>query len=392
MPVIVVANPKGGVGKSTLATNLAGAHRAARGHAVMLGDVDRQQSSRTWLDTAMDAKHEHDRVRPPGRSGAARRPGVGTSDWITVTSSASTSSPTRPATTSGSTSIRRAPRPGPSARPSRTASSPCRCCPRCSPRAFAIADTRMGVNYGLNRVRFPAPVPVGSRLRGRFKLLAYEPIDGGAQLTVEVTMEREGSDKPVCIAESLARRYVYAARIPTLRQKRHEGPADRRPSADPRGAAERDPGPRRRRHAWSASTARAAAREALDADAGFDLVLLDLQLGDADGFDVLVELRAALSGAAGRRRLGVRPQQRRDPRDRPRRDGLRAQARQQRDAVRGAAHGHVGRHLRAADDAWAASDAAAPAPRATPCRRHAHVGTPACAATSRPSRRSPRSA
>jgi acyl dehydratase len=66
----------------------------------------------------------------------------------------------------------------------------------------------MGVNYGLNRVRFPAPVPVGSRLRGRFKLIAYAPIDGGAQLTFEVTMEREGSDKPVCVAESVSRRYV----------------------------------------------------------------------------------------------------------------------------------------------------------------------------------------
>ena len=49
MPVIVVANPKGGVGKTTLSTNLAG-YLASRGHAVMLGDVDRQQSSRTWLD------------------------------------------------------------------------------------------------------------------------------------------------------------------------------------------------------------------------------------------------------------------------------------------------------------------------------------------------------
>jgi acyl dehydratase len=66
----------------------------------------------------------------------------------------------------------------------------------------------MGVNYGLNRVRFPAPVPVDSRLRGSFKLLAYEPLDGGAQLTIEVTMEREGSAKPVCVAESLTRRYL----------------------------------------------------------------------------------------------------------------------------------------------------------------------------------------
>ena len=74
--------------------------------------------------------------------------------------------------------------------------------------AFAVADTRMGVNYGLNRVRFPAPVPAGSRLRGHFRLLAYEPIEGGAQLTVEVRVEREGADKPVCVAESLTRRYV----------------------------------------------------------------------------------------------------------------------------------------------------------------------------------------
>ena len=66
----------------------------------------------------------------------------------------------------------------------------------------------MGVNHGLNKVRFPAPVPSGSRLRGHFKLLSYEPLDGGAQLTVEVTMEREGADKPVCVAESVTRRYV----------------------------------------------------------------------------------------------------------------------------------------------------------------------------------------
>ena len=74
--------------------------------------------------------------------------------------------------------------------------------------AFEVRDTRMGVNYGLGKVRFPAPVPAGSRLRGHFKLVKYEPLEGGAQLTVEVTMEREGFDKPVCVAESLARRYV----------------------------------------------------------------------------------------------------------------------------------------------------------------------------------------
>lgn len=74
--------------------------------------------------------------------------------------------------------------------------------------AFAIDDVRMGVNYGLNRVRFPNPVRVGSRLRGHFKLLKYEPLDGGAQLTVEVTMEIAGADKPACVAESVSRRFV----------------------------------------------------------------------------------------------------------------------------------------------------------------------------------------
>jgi acyl dehydratase len=80
--------------------------------------------------------------------------------------------------------------------------------PEMAATAFDIDEVRMGVNYGLNRVRFPAPVPSGSRLRGRFKLLAYEPIDGGAQLVVEVTMECEGSTKPVCVAESVTRRFA----------------------------------------------------------------------------------------------------------------------------------------------------------------------------------------
>jgi acyl dehydratase len=79
--------------------------------------------------------------------------------------------------------------------------------PEMTAAAFAVADTRMGVNYGLNKVRFPAPVPVNSRLRGRFKLIAYEPLEGGAQITIEATMEREGGTKPVCVAESLSRRY-----------------------------------------------------------------------------------------------------------------------------------------------------------------------------------------
>ncbi|MEO5698027.1 MAG: MaoC family dehydratase [Burkholderiaceae bacterium] len=80
--------------------------------------------------------------------------------------------------------------------------------PEMSASAMEVLDTRMGVNYGLNRVRFPAPVPAGSRLRGRFRLLRFEPLEGGAQLTFEVRMEREGADKPVCIAESIGRRYL----------------------------------------------------------------------------------------------------------------------------------------------------------------------------------------
>ena len=75
-------------------------------------------------------------------------------------------------------------------------------------RALVIEDVRMGVNYGLNRVRFTAPVPVGSRLRGRFRLLGYEPLEGGAQLVMEVTMELQGASKPACVAESVSRRYV----------------------------------------------------------------------------------------------------------------------------------------------------------------------------------------
>jgi len=80
--------------------------------------------------------------------------------------------------------------------------------PRFFETALHVVQSRMGVNYGLNRVRFTAPVPVGSRLRARLKLLACEPIDNqGMQMTWQVTVEREGSDRPVCVAESIARRY-----------------------------------------------------------------------------------------------------------------------------------------------------------------------------------------
>jgi len=74
--------------------------------------------------------------------------------------------------------------------------------------SMEILGSRMGVNYGLNKVRFMAPVRVGSRLRARMKLLSAEPIAGdGLQMAWQVTVELEGSDKPVCVAESLVRRY-----------------------------------------------------------------------------------------------------------------------------------------------------------------------------------------
>ena len=74
--------------------------------------------------------------------------------------------------------------------------------------SLKMSDVKMGVNYGLNKVRFPAPVPVGSQLRARIVLLSVEDIPGGAQLVWQVTIEREGGDKPVCVAESITRRYT----------------------------------------------------------------------------------------------------------------------------------------------------------------------------------------
>ena len=61
------------------------------------------------------------------------------------------------------------------------------------------------LNYGLNRVRFPAPVPSGSRIRARFRVESVEPVAGGTQATIAATVEREGHDKPVCVAELLLR-------------------------------------------------------------------------------------------------------------------------------------------------------------------------------------------
>jgi acyl dehydratase len=80
--------------------------------------------------------------------------------------------------------------------------------PRFFEEALVVASVRMGVNVGLNKVRFVSPVPVGSRLRARLKLLESRTLaDKGLQTGWEVTIEREGQAKPVCVAETLVRQY-----------------------------------------------------------------------------------------------------------------------------------------------------------------------------------------
>ena len=77
-----------------------------------------------------------------------------------------------------------------------------------SERTFSFADRRMGVNYGLNRVRFTSPVPSGSRVRARFTLAKYERLEGdGVQVTWEVVVQIEGAQKPALVAEWIGRHY-----------------------------------------------------------------------------------------------------------------------------------------------------------------------------------------
>lgn len=73
------------------------------------------------------------------------------------------------------------------------------------PRLMRVEQTSMGVNYGLERVRFPDYVPAGSRIRGRGQVIAAEPVKGGVQVTVRVTVEREGAGKPACVADTVSR-------------------------------------------------------------------------------------------------------------------------------------------------------------------------------------------
>jgi len=68
-------------------------------------------------------------------------------------------------------------------------------------------EFRMGINYGVNKVRFPAPVPVGSRIRGHFEILEVAEVEGGVQIVTKGTVELEGGEKPVCVAEMVSRQY-----------------------------------------------------------------------------------------------------------------------------------------------------------------------------------------
>jgi len=79
--------------------------------------------------------------------------------------------------------------------------------PAIGDQLIQVEEVRMGVNYGVNKVRFPASVPVGSRVRGRVELVEMTEVEGGFQLVTKVTVEREGGEKPVCVAESVSRLY-----------------------------------------------------------------------------------------------------------------------------------------------------------------------------------------
>jgi len=80
--------------------------------------------------------------------------------------------------------------------------------PTLMPQILSVGRVKMGINYGVNKVRFPAPVPAGSNVRVAAKILSVEPVAGGAfQVVTECTIERDGGDKPVCVAETVSRYY-----------------------------------------------------------------------------------------------------------------------------------------------------------------------------------------
>ena len=73
------------------------------------------------------------------------------------------------------------------------------------PQLIEVREASMGVNYGTNKVRFPAPVPVGSRVRGSGEIVAVDEVPGGVQVVIRVAVEVEGADKPACVAETVSR-------------------------------------------------------------------------------------------------------------------------------------------------------------------------------------------
>lgn len=73
------------------------------------------------------------------------------------------------------------------------------------PQLLEVQGASMGVNIGLDKVRFPSPVPTGSRLRGSGQIVAVEEAKGGVQVTVRVTVEIDGADKPACVADTVSR-------------------------------------------------------------------------------------------------------------------------------------------------------------------------------------------
>jgi acyl dehydratase len=80
--------------------------------------------------------------------------------------------------------------------------------PKFTYELFSFEGFAFGVNYGVNKVRFPAPLPVGSRVRMRATLAGVDDVPGGIQIATALTFEREGSEKPVCVAETLARLFT----------------------------------------------------------------------------------------------------------------------------------------------------------------------------------------
>ena len=80
--------------------------------------------------------------------------------------------------------------------------------PMLTPQIVEVTGFRMGVNYGTEKVRFPSPVPVGSRVRAGATLDSATPIDGGVQMSMTVTVEVEGASKPSMVATTVSRRYV----------------------------------------------------------------------------------------------------------------------------------------------------------------------------------------